>query len=118
MYVQRTKSVADKANFVALRKLPVIMVTKLTAEDDDIFTTAFYYVVRTTVGMIGIPIDYVMGCVTGNYDSTSTNWEDKLKNCLLHTGDSFNNDIITLYSIYSQEIGTKGVGYNIINKYH
>ena len=43
-----------------------------------------------------IPIDYFMRGVTGNHDSPWTNREDRLKNCLLHTGDSFNNDNITL----------------------
>ena len=68
--------------------------------------------------MNGIPIDYVMFDITGDYDSPWTNWEDKLKNCLLHTGDSFKNDNITLYSLYSHYIGTEGVGSNSINNYH
>ena len=68
--------------------------------------------------MNSIPIDYVMRDVTGKYDYPWKNWEGKLKNCLLHTGDSFKNDYITLHSFYSQYIRTKGLGYNIINKYH
>ena len=47
--------------------------------------------------MNGIPIEYVMRGVTGNYDSTWTTREDKLKNCLFHTGDYFKNNNITLY---------------------
>ena len=65
--------------------------------------------------MNGITIDYDMRGVTGNYDCPWINWEDKLNNCLFCTVDSFNNYNITLYLIYSQYIGTKGVGSNIIN---
>ena len=68
--------------------------------------------------MNGIPIDYVMHGVTGNYDSPWTNREDKINNCLFHTGDYFKNDNITFYSLCSQYIGTKVVGSNIINDYH
>ena len=68
--------------------------------------------------MDSITIDCVMRGVTGNYDYPWTNWEDKLNNCLLHTGDYFKNDNITLYSLYYQYICTKGVGSNITNKYH
>ena len=46
------------------------------------------------------------------------NWEDKLNNFLLHTGGSFNNNNITLYSLYYHYIGTEAVGFNIIKKYH
>ena len=68
--------------------------------------------------MNGILIEYLMRGVTGNYDSPLTNQEDKINNCLLHTGDSFKNHNITLYLLYSRYISTKGVGSNIINKYH
>ena len=68
--------------------------------------------------MNGIPIGYVLRGVTGNYDFPWANREDKLNNCLLNTGDSFNNDNVTLYSLYSQYISTKGAGSNIIKKYH
>ena len=118
MHVQRKKSLADKANFAALRKLPEFTVPKLMAENDEVFTTAFCCVVGSTIGINGIPIDYDMRGVTGNYDSPWTNQEEKLNNGLLHTEDSFKNDNITLYSFYYHYIGTKGVGYNIINKYH
>ena len=70
------------------------------------------------IGTDGIPIDYVMRGVTGNYDYPWTNWYDNLNNCLLHTGNYFKNDNITFYLLYSQYIGTKGFGSNIINKYH
>ena len=63
-----------------------------------------------------IPIDYAMHGVTGNYGSPWMNREDKINNCLFHIVDYFKNDNIALYSLYSQYIGTKGVGYNIINK--
>ena len=43
-----------------------------------------------------ITIDYVMRGVTGTYDYPWDNWEDNLKNCLLHNGDYLNNDNITL----------------------
>ena len=66
--------------------------------------------------MNGIPIDYVIHGVTGKYYSPWTNREDELNNFLLHTGYSFKNNNITLYSLYSRYIGTKGVGSNIINK--
>ena len=69
MHVQRTKSVADKANFAALRKLPEVTVPKLTAENYDIFATSICSVVEETIGMNRIPIDHVMRGVTGNYDS-------------------------------------------------
>ena len=65
-----------------------------------------------------IAIDYVMNGVTGNYDYPWKDWGDKLKNCLLHTGNSFKNDNITLYSTFSHYIVTEGVGSIIINKYH
>ena len=116
MRVQRIKSVADKSNFAALSKLPEITVPKLTAENYDIFTTTFCYLIGRNIGMNGIPIDYFMRGVTDNYNSTWTNWEVKLNNCLLHTGNYFKNENITLYSLYSQYIGTKGVGSNIINE--
>ena len=118
MRVQRKKSVADKANFAALGKLPENTVPKLTADNYDIFTTAFCSVVARTIGMIGILVDCDMRGVTSNYDSPWTNREDKIKNCLLHTGDCFKNYNITLYSLYSQYIGTKSVSYNIIDKCH
>ena len=63
-------------------------------------------------------IDYVMRGVTGIYDYPWTNQEDKLHNFRLHTNNSFKNDNITLYLIYSQYICNKGVGSNIINNYH
>ena len=66
--------------------------------------------------MNSITIDYVMRGITGNYDYLWTNHEGKLKNCLLHTGDYLKNENITLYLLYYQYIGTKGVGSNIINK--
>ena len=100
-----------------MSKLPEIRVPKLTAENYDILTTAFFVVGRA-IGLNRIPIDYFMRGVTGSYDYPWTNWEDKLKNCLLRTDNSFNNYIITLYWLYSQYIGTKGVGSNILNKYH
>ena len=65
-----------------------------------------------------ITIDYVMRGVTGTYDYPWDNWEDNLKNCLLHNGDYLNNDNINLYSLYSKYIETKDVGSNIINRYH
>ena len=68
MHVKRTKSVADRSNFAALSKLPDITVLKLTADNDEIFTTALYYVVQRTIGMNGITIDYFMCGVTRNYD--------------------------------------------------
>ena len=118
MHVQRTNSVSDKANFSALVKLPEITVPKLTANNYEIFTKALCYIVGRTIGINRISIDYVMCGFTGNYNSPWTNREDKVKNCLLHTGDSFKNDNITFYSLYYQYIGNEGVGSNIINKYH
>ena len=118
IHVQREKSVAYKAKFSALSKLPEIKATKLTADNYEIFTTDFYYIMGRTIGMDGIPIYYVMLGVTGNSDYPWTNWQDKLNNCLSHSSDYFNNDNITLYLLYSQYIGTKGVDSNIINKYH
>ena len=94
------KSVVDKANFSALGKLPEITVPKLAAENYEIFTTAFCSVLGRNLGMNRIPIDYVMRGITGNYDYPWTNREDNLRNYLLHTGDSFNNDKINIYSLY------------------
>ena len=118
MHVQQKKSVADKANFAALSKLPEIMVPKLTSDNDEIFTTDFCSVVVRTIGMNSIPVDYVMYGVTGEYDSPWTNQKNNINNCLLRTGDYFNNDNITLYLLYYHYIGNEGVGSNIINKYH
>ena len=118
MHVQRTKSVTDKANFSALSKLPEITVPKLTAENYEIFTTSCCSVVESNIGMNSIPVDYIMRGVTGNYNSSWKTREDKLNNCLLHTGDSLKNDNITSYFLYYHYVSTKGVGYNIINKYH
>ena len=116
MRVQQTKSIADKSYFAALSKLPEITVPELTADKYEIFTISFCYVIGRTIGMNRIPIDYVMHGVTGNYGSPWMNREDKINNFLFHIVDYFKNDNIALYSIYSQYIGTKGVGYNIINK--
>ena len=102
MHVQRKNSVADKANVDALSQLSGITVPKLMSDNNEIFATYFCSVVGITLGTNGIPIDYVMHGVTRNYDYPWTNQEDKLKNCLLHTVDSFNNGNITLYSLYSQ----------------
>ena len=118
MRVQQTKSVVDKANFSAFSKLPEFTVSKLIAENYDIFTAAFCFVLGRTIVMDGIPIDYFMCDVTGSCDSPWTNLDDKLKICLLHTGNYFKNDNITLYFIYSWYIGTKVVVSNIINNYH
>ena len=118
MRVQRTKSVADKVNLSAKSKFPEITVPKLRTYNYEIFTTAFYSFLGRIIGVNGIPVDCVMCGVTKDYDYPWTNREDKLKNFLLHTGDSFKNNNITLYLLYSQYIGTKGVGSNIINKYH
>ena len=63
------------------------MVPKLTADNDEIFTTTLCYEVGNKIDMHGIPIDYVMCGVTGNYDYPWTNREDKLNNCLLYTGN-------------------------------
>ena len=95
MCVQRKNSVSDKDKFVALRKLPEITEPKLTANNDNIFNTAFYYVVERTV-MNVIPIDYAMRGVTRNYDPPWTTREYKINNCLLHTDDNLNNDDNTL----------------------
>ena len=116
--VHQKKSVADKANFAALSKLPDITVSKLRADNYGILTTSICSVIGRPIGMNAIPIDYVMRGVTGNYDYPWTNREDTLNNCLLHTGNYFKNDNITLYLIYYQYIGTEGVGSNIINTYH
>ena len=118
MRVQRTKSVADKTNFAALSKLPDIMVPKFTVDHYDIFTIAFCSVTSNNIGMNAISIEYLMRGVTGNYYFPWMTPEDKLKNCLLRTGDSFNNNNITLYLLYSQYIVTEVTGSNIINKYH
>ena len=118
MHDQRTNNVVDKANFSAFSKLPEFTVSKLIAENYDIFTAAFCFVLGRTIVMDGIPIDYFMCDVTGSCDSPWTNLDDKLKICLLHTGNYFKNDNITFYLLYSQYIGTKGFGSNIINKYH
>ena len=117
MCVQQTNSVADKYNFSDLSKLPDITVAKLTADNYYIFTKAFCYVVGRPICINIIPIYYAMRGVTVKYDPPWTNREDKLKNCVLHTVDSFKNDNITLYSLYSQYVVTEGVGFNIINKY-
>ena len=111
-------SVADRSYFAALSKLPEITVPKLTDDNYDIFNTALYFIIGRTIGINGIPVDYVMRGVTGNYDSPWTNWQDKLKNYFLRTGNSFKNDKINFYSLYCQYIGNKVVGSNIINKYH
>ena len=95
MCVQRTNSVANKDNFVTLRKLPEITEPKLTANNNNIFNTAYYYVVKRTVGMNGITIDYAMRGVSKHYDSPWTTREYKLKNYLLHTDDNLNNDNTT-----------------------
>ena len=87
MFFQRTKSVADKSNFSALSKLPEITVLKLTADYDEIFTAAFCYAVKRTIGINGIPIDYVRCGVNGYFDSPWMTREDNLKNCPLHTSD-------------------------------
>ena len=87
MHVQRTKSVAYKANFSSLSKLPEITVPKLTADNYEIFNTTFYYIIGRTIGMNVIPIDYFMRDVSRNYNYPWTNRKDKLKNCLLHTGN-------------------------------
>ena len=118
IHVQGTKSVADEANFAALSKLSEIMVPKLTDENYEIFTTAFCSIVERTIIMNGIPIDYIICGVNGDHDSPWTNREDNLKNRLLYTGNYFKNENISLYSLYSQYISTKGVDSNIINKYH
>ena len=94
------------------------MIPNFAAGNYDIFTIALCSVIGRTIGMNGIPIGYVLRGVTGNYDFPWANREDKLNNCLLNTGDSFNNDNVTLYSLYSQYISTKGAGSNIIKKYH
>ena len=74
MRVQRTKSVSDKANFAAFRKLPDITVPQLMADNYEIFTTELCSVIRRTIVMNGIPIDYLMRGITGNYDYPWTNW--------------------------------------------
>ena len=58
MHVQRKKSVADKAKFAALSELPDIMVPKLMADNYEIFTTAFCYLIERTIGMNSISIYY------------------------------------------------------------
>ena len=68
MRVNQKKSVTDEANFYALRNLPEVTVQKLTTDNDEIFTTAFCYVVGKNIGMNNIFIYYVMRGVTGNYD--------------------------------------------------
>ena len=87
MHVQRTKSVVDISNFYALSKLPEITVLKLMAENYEIFTAAFCYAVKRTIGINGIPIDYVRCGVNGYFDSPWMTREDNLKNCPLHTSD-------------------------------
>ena len=104
---QQKKSVVDKANFDNLRKLPAITVPKLTSDNYDIFTLGFCSIVGRSIDMNGIPIGHVMRGVTRNYDYPWTNREDKLKNCLLHTGDSFNNESIILYLIFLSTVAPK-----------
>ena len=79
-----------------MSKLAEIMVPKLIADNYKIFIASFCFVVGRNFGMNRILIDYVMRGVSGNYDYPWTNREDKLKNCLLHTGEYFNNYNITL----------------------
>ena len=74
MFFQRTKSVADKSNFSALSKLPEITVLNLTADNDKIFTTAFCYAVKRTIGINVIPIDCFRCGVNGYYDYPWTTW--------------------------------------------
>ena len=104
---QQKKSVVDKANFDNLRKLPAITVPKLTSDNYEIFTLGFCFIVGRSIDMNGIPIGHVMRGVTRNYDYPWTNREDKLKNCLLHTGDSFNNESIILYLIFLSTVAPK-----------
>ena len=73
MHVHWTKSVSDKANFASFRKLPDIKVPKLMADNYDIFTTELCSVIVRTIVMNGIPIDYLMRGITGNYDYPWTN---------------------------------------------
>ena len=115
--VQRTKSVQDQAMFSALSKLPDIVVPKLTSTNYEVFNTAFSATVARTIGMNGIPLDYIMRETDGNYDSAWPTRGDKLKNCLSLTGAAYKNDNATLYSLYVQYVGTDGIGSNIINKY-
>ena len=60
MRTQRTKSVEDKVTFAALSKLPEVVVPKLTATNYEIFNIAFTAVVTRTIGMNGLPLDYLM----------------------------------------------------------
>ena len=92
------KSVADKANIVALSKLSYIALPKFTADNYEIFNTVFCSIVGRNIVMNGIPIQYVIRGVTGNYYSSWTNQEDNLNNCLLHTSNYFNSHNITLQS--------------------
>ena len=79
MRFQRKMPIVDKANIAALRKLPDITVPKLTSDNYDIFTKAFCSVVVSTIGINGIPVDYVMPDFTGNHNYPWTNQADKLK---------------------------------------
>ena len=117
MRTQRTKSVEDKVTFAALSKLPEVVVPKLTATNYEIFNTAFTAVVTRTIGMNGLPLDYLMRETVGNYEVAWPTRTDKLKNCILFRGASFTQDRETLYSLYVQYVSTDGIGSNIINKH-
>ena len=92
MQNQRTKSVEDKVTSAALSKLPEVVVPKLTATNYEIFNTVFTAVVARTIGMNGLPLDYLMRETIGNYGGIWPTRTKKMKNCILFRGASFTQD--------------------------
>ena len=97
---------------------PEMVVPKLTTANFEDFSLAFTGAVRRLIGVVGIPLDYLLReNEIGDYDGNWENREEKLKNCISYTGQKFKEDSETLYGLLVQYVGTSGTGSNIIARY-
>ena len=94
-------------------------IPKFKSDNYDEFMTAFSSLVARKYGANDIPLDYLLreNEAPANYNAAFANRNDKIKNCILLTGDRFRIDSETLYSLYVEHIGTTGHGSNTVNRF-
>lgn len=94
-------------------------IPKFKSDNYGKFMTAFSSLVARKYGANDIPLDYLLRTneAPANYNALFANRNDKIKQCILLTGDRFRIDSETLYSLYVEHIGTTGHGSNTVNRF-
>ena len=113
----RSNALEQKKNR-ANNTLPDMSIPKFNGNNHNEFMTAFTILANRQICINNISLDYLMReNELQPYDGFYASRKDKMRSCMVFTGDNFHVDRESLYSLFIKYIGTTSTGSSITNKF-